>query len=115
MPTTDEIEEKFWEALKSDMTMMLGVVAGGKCHLRPMTPQIEEDAKPIWFFTSNETEIASEAGGGGSAVATFTSDDNDLFATVHGRLSVRETAPPSRGFKIPMLRPGPRKARTIRT
>ena len=88
MPTPAEIEEKFRDALKSDMTMMLGVVADGKCHPRPMTAQIEEDAKPIWFFTSKETEIASEAEGGGTAVATFTSNDNDLFATVHGRLSV---------------------------
>ena len=29
-----------------------------------------------------------EAARGGNAIATFTSDDNDLFATVHGRLSV---------------------------
>ena len=86
--TTAEIEEKFWDALKSDMTMMLGVVADGKCHPRPMTAQIEEDTKPIWFFTSKETEIVSEAARGGNAIATFTSDDNDLFATVHGRLSV---------------------------
>ena len=39
MPTPQELETKFWNALKSDMTMMLGLDGVEDGHARPMTAQ----------------------------------------------------------------------------
>ncbi len=88
MPTPDEMQAQFWKALKSDMTMMLGLAGAEEGHTRPMTAQIEEDGGPIWFFTSTDSAIASQAQGGGRAIATFASKGHDIFAAVHGRLTV---------------------------
>lgn len=94
MPTPKEIEDKFWSALKSDMTMMLGLDGVEDGHARPMTAQLgdvrEGDRGPIWFFTSRDNGIVEKlgAGEGNRAIATFTSKGHDLFATVHGGLSL---------------------------
>ena len=37
MPTPQELEKQFWKSLKSDMTMMLGLVGVDQSHARPMT------------------------------------------------------------------------------
>jgi hypothetical protein len=51
MPTPQQLEEKFWKALKSDMTVMLGLDGVEDGHARPMTAQLEHDDRgPIWFF-----------------------------------------------------------------
>jgi general stress protein 26 len=88
MPTKQELEAKFWTALKSDMTMMLGLDGVEDGHARPMTAQIEGDHGPIWFFTSKDNTIVQKlgAGAGDRAIATFTAKGHDLFATVHGRV-----------------------------
>ena len=39
MPTPQELEAKFWKALKSDMTLMLGLDGVDDGHARPMTAQ----------------------------------------------------------------------------
>jgi len=94
MPTPKEIEHKFWSALKSDMTMMLGLDGVEDGHARPMTAQLDDaregDRGPIWFFTSRDNGIVEKlgAGAGNRAIATFTSKGHDLFATVHGGLSL---------------------------
>ena len=41
MTTERDIEAKFWKALKSDMTLMLGLV-GETMHSQPMTAQFDE-------------------------------------------------------------------------
>ena len=53
MPMSAEIEARFWKALKSDMTVMLGLAGGRDGHAQPMTAQLgESDGRgPIWFFT----------------------------------------------------------------
>lgn len=87
MPTPSELETKFWKALKSDMTVMLGLEGEGAPHPRPMTAQIERDeGGPIWFFTATDTELAEGLGDGDRAVITFASKGHDLFATVKGTL-----------------------------
>jgi general stress protein 26 len=88
MPTADELKEKFWKALKTDMTMMIGLDGIEDGHARPMTAQIEGDSGPIWFFTAKDNVLAMRAAASGRAIATFTSTGHELFATVHGRLSV---------------------------
>ena len=58
MATQQEIEDKFWKALGSERTMMLGLDGVEDGHARPMTAQLDEEKQgPIWFFTSKEAEI----------------------------------------------------------
>ena len=47
IPTPQEIEAKFWKALKSDMTMMLGLDGVEDGHARPMTAQLDADRGPM--------------------------------------------------------------------
>jgi general stress protein 26 len=88
MPTPDELQDKFWKALKSDMTMMIGLDGIEDGHARPMTAQLDGEAGPIWFFTAKDNTLVQKIGQNDRAIATFTSKDHELFATVHGRLSV---------------------------
>ena len=61
MPSPQELETKFWKALKSDRTLMLGLDGVEDGHARPMTAQIEDDRGPIWFFTSKDNAMVAEA------------------------------------------------------
>jgi general stress protein 26 len=88
MATPEELEQRFWKALKSDMTMMLGLDGVEDGHARPMTAQFEEERSPIWFFTSKDNGIVEKLPEGERAIATFVSKGHDLFATVHGSLAV---------------------------
>ena len=89
MPTPQELEAKFWKALKSDMTMMLGLDGMEDGHARPMTAQVEGERGPLWFFTAKDSAIVQRLGSGSNrAIATFTSKGHDLFAAVHGNLRV---------------------------
>lgn len=89
MPKPDELEGKFWKALKSDMTVMLGISGIDESHTRPMTAQLERDeGGPIWFFTAKDNDLVRQLSGDDRAVATFTSKGHDLFAAIHGTLSV---------------------------
>ena len=88
MPTQSEIEAKFWKALKSDMTVMLGLTGGGDGHAQPMTAQIgDRDGRgPIWFFTAKDVDLVQALGAGADAMLHFASKGHDLFASVEGRL-----------------------------
>jgi general stress protein 26 len=87
MPTPQELEKKFWKALRSDMTVMLGLDDEG--HARPMTAQLEGgDHGPIWFFTAKDTDLVESLNGRNRAFATFASEGHEIFATLHGDLSL---------------------------
>lgn len=89
MPTPAELEAKFWKALKSDRTMMLGLDGAEDGHARPMTAQAEDERAPVWFFASTDNHLVQALkGGSGRAIATFASKGHDLFAAVHGALRV---------------------------
>jgi general stress protein 26 len=89
MTNAAELEAKFWKALKSDMTMMLGISGVDESHTRPMTAQLEgEEGGPIWFFTATDNDLVQQLAGNDRAIATFASKDHNLFATVHGNLRV---------------------------
>jgi general stress protein 26 len=90
MPTPDELEARFWKALKSDMTMMLGLAGVAEGHTRPMTAQLDGDKGPIWFFTSSENDIVEKLGRKRRAIATFASKGNEIFAAVHGKISLEK-------------------------
>ena len=92
MPTPPEIEAKFWKALKSDMTMMLGLDGIEDGHARPMSAQLDGERGPIWFFTAKDNAIVQKLGHGpgkgNRAIVTFASKGHEIFATVHGTLSL---------------------------
>jgi len=88
MPAPHELETEFWTALQSDRTMMLGLVGVDESHTRPMTAQIEGDSGPVWFFTSTESEIVRNISSSSRAIATFVTKSHDMFACVHGSLTV---------------------------
>jgi len=90
MANTKDFEALFWKALSSDMTMMVGLDGEEDGHARPMTAQFEDDRAPIWFFASTENGLVRKLarGQGQRAIATFTSKGHDLFATLHGNLSL---------------------------
>lgn len=88
MTNAAELQAKFWKALHSDRTMMLGLDGVEDGHARPMTAQAEGDKGPIWFFTSTENGIVEQLGAGNRAIATFVDKGHDLFATVHGTLAL---------------------------
>ena len=89
MHTPQELEKKFWEALKSDRTMMLGLDGVEDGHSRPMTAQFEGDAGgPIWFFTAHDNALVQHLPQGHRAIAAFSSKGHELFASIKGNLSV---------------------------
>jgi len=84
-----DFEEKLWKALRSNRTVMLGINGVDESHTRPMTAQFEQERGPIWFFTSTDNAMVQALERGEArAVATFSSKGHDLFATLHGTLSV---------------------------
>ena len=85
---SNDLEKKFWRALKSDMIMMLGLVGVEESHTRPMTAQMRGGEGPIWFFTSRENTLVQNLRKESRAIGTFASKDHELFASVHGRLSL---------------------------
>ncbi len=89
MPTPDELKHKFLRALESERTMMLGLAGTDDGHTRPMTAMVEEGRRPFWFFTATDNALVEAlAGGAGRAIATFTGKSHQLFACVHGSLTV---------------------------
>ena len=83
-----KLEEKFWDALKSDRTVMLGLAGVEEGHSQPMTAQLEDHAPhgPIWFFTAKDTDLVRSMKGPHAALLHFSSKGHDVFATVHGEL-----------------------------
>ncbi|MES2895856.1 MAG: pyridoxamine 5'-phosphate oxidase family protein [Pseudomonadota bacterium] len=88
MTDATDIKAKFWKALKSDRTVMLGLAGVEEDHAQPMTAQTEgdHDQGPIYFFTAKDTDIAEALGTGHRAVFQFADKGHHLFASVHGRL-----------------------------
>jgi general stress protein 26 len=97
MPNDHDITCKFWDALRSDRTMFLGLAEGADGHARPMTAQLEDEEKrgdlyhgPIWFFTSTDGSLYQQITPGARAMAHFVSKGHDVWATVHGRLTTSQ-------------------------
>src|SRR5690606_36788945 len=84
-----ELEKKLWKALKSHMTLRLGVDGLEDGHARPMTAQLEhEERGPIWFFTSTDNGLVRHVAATRRAVAAFAAKDHALFASIGGSLVV---------------------------
>ena len=88
MPSDAEIEAKFWKELKSSPFMMLGLNGSTDALGQPMTAQFEGENGPIWFFTTKDNTLVEALGESHEAIANYASKGHDLFAAVHGTLSV---------------------------
>lgn len=88
MTTPQELKARLWKGIESERTMMLGLDGQEDGHARPMTAQVEGDKGPLWFFTSTENSLVRLLDRSHHAIATFTSKGHDLFASLHGSLSL---------------------------
>lgn len=94
MADTHEIESKFWKALKSDRTIMLGLTDVEDGRAQPMTAQLDDEMNgaengPIYIFTAKDTDLAQDLSSAGRrAVAQFVSKGHEVFATVTGELKL---------------------------
>jgi general stress protein 26 len=87
-----KLREKFWDSLKSDRTVMLGLKGVEDDRTRPMTAQVDtgadgKDSGTIYFFGSKTDGIGQDLQGSTRAVAAFSSKGHDVFAHIHGTLS----------------------------
>lgn len=88
MSTEQKLEDKLWSALSSDRTVMLGLHGVEDGHARPMTALVEGDRGPIWFFTSQSNAVVENLARSDRAIAAFSAKNHNLFASIHGKLSV---------------------------
>jgi general stress protein 26 len=88
MTTPRELKARFWKALKSDRTVMLGLDGVEDGHARPMTAMFEHEHGPIWFFTAKDNAIVQKLPRGSRSIATFAAKGHDLFATLHGNVAI---------------------------
>jgi general stress protein 26 len=88
MSTQEKLEHRFWKALRSDRTVMLGVDGVEDGHSRPMTALVEGESGPIWFFTGMPNAVVDHLAQSRRAIAAFSSKGHDLFASIQGSLSV---------------------------
>jgi general stress protein 26 len=88
MPDAAKLAEKFWKAIKSDRTVMLGLAGSGEGMSQPMTALLDKDAEtgPIYIFTARDTDLVQALGGRHPAVLNFASKGHDIFAAVEGEL-----------------------------
>jgi general stress protein 26 len=89
MTNEAELTTKLLKALKSDMTVMLGLAGVEEGHSQPMTAQLDDDdaaGGTIWFFTATDTDLVKAMGQRHRAVAHFASKGHELFASLHGEL-----------------------------
>lgn len=88
MNTPQDLERKFWKALKSDRTLMLGLDGLEDGHSRPMTALVEDESGPIWFFAGRPNVVVDHLTQPRRAIAAFSAKGHDLFASIHGNLGI---------------------------
>ena len=81
-----ELQGEFWSAMDKDRTVMLACEG---VYPRPMTALAENARGPIWFFTSNENDLAQAVTRNARpGLLMLASKGHDLFATAGGTLSM---------------------------
>ncbi len=86
--TDRDLEAKLWKSLISDRTVMLGLDGVEDGHSRPMTAIVEHHGGPVWFFTGKDNAVVTNLPKSHRAIAAFSAKDHDLFASIHGNLTV---------------------------
>jgi len=83
-----EIEARFWKDLKASPFVMLGLDGARDGHTQPMTAQFEGNEGPLWFFATKDNGLTKALSQSSRAIATYTGKGHDIFASIHGTLSV---------------------------
>ncbi len=78
-----ELESKFWESIENSPFVMLGLKGSG--FTRPMTVQTDDD-RNIYFFASRSEELVKGLSESRQAVASYSSNGHDFFASMEGEL-----------------------------
>ena len=88
MSNDAEIETKFWKALKSDRTLMIGLVGVEDGVGQPMTAQTEQVGRgPIYIFSAKDTDLVRQLGQTKRSTAHFIDKGHDLFANLTRQLT----------------------------
>lgn len=90
MPTPAELEKKLWKALDSHATVFLGLSNREHGHARPMTVITEGEHGPLYVFTTKDNDMVQEAGQGSAAFMHYASKGHDLWACIHGNVTVTQ-------------------------
>ena len=88
MSSDAEIEAKFWKDLSASPFVMLGLDGARDGHTQPMAAKSEGDQGPLWFFTTKDNGLVAALGQSHRAIATYTGKGHDVFASIHGTLSM---------------------------
>jgi Uncharacterized stress protein (general stress protein 26) len=86
-----EIEARFWKELKANPTLILGVANALDGHGQPMHAVFEEAHGPLWFFTATDNGLVQGLNQSDRAMAHYVAKGHELFATIHGTLSVERS------------------------
>ena len=78
-----DIEHRLWDELEDHPVGML-TLEGALRHAQPMTAFVEREHRRLWFFSSNDTELARAAAT--SRPALFTFQQRDLQASLSGHI-----------------------------
>lgn len=86
-----EIEAKFWKDLKASPFIMLGLDGARDGHAQPMTAIHEGETGPLWFFATKDNGLVAALTVSHRAIATYVGKGHDVFATIHGNLTLDTT------------------------
>jgi general stress protein 26 len=78
---------RFWKELGEIRTGMLGLAEDGG-HAQPMTAHFDKGHGPLWFYAHSTSHFAQVASQGQSAVFHYIGPNHDLYACVHGELTL---------------------------
>lgn len=87
MEDRENYVSRLWDALDEVKTGLLGIDVEGKPHALPMTAHLEGDDQ-FYFFAPAGGRLAEGASSSRRATFYYTGPGHDLFATIHGALSV---------------------------
>ena len=91
MAETQEIEEKFWDALKDSPFVMLGVEGTRAGATQPMTVNFEDEDRQaglLWIFTAKDHDLTRAMGQSNRAIGSYSAKGHDLFASLRGTLEI---------------------------
>lgn len=87
---TDGLVARLWDELREIRTGMLGLAGAREAHSQPMTAHFEGTSGPLWFYTRRDSELVAAIGDNHRAVFHYVGPGHELYACVHGDLTVSQ-------------------------
>jgi len=82
-----EIEARLWKDMEDHRVGMLGLTGGQPQQLQPMTAFWDAEARSLFFYTSKDTDLVRDVGGGHAGLFIFINKDHSLWASLGGDLT----------------------------